>query len=387
MAEESSSSERNEEPTGRRLEKAREEGEAPRSVEVAASAVTLSAFAFMLYYGGTLVEKIRALFASGFIFNEKNIQDFSLLPYRFASEVGSAFIIIMPLLLVTALAAILGSGVTGGYLFRMESALPNFGKLDPMGGLKRMFGAHAVIELIKSVAKFSIAGLTLAWAIYHYLPSITQIALMNTELAVATSGHLIMKVALTVTFGLLLIAIIDMIYQKADFAKRMRMSKQEIRDEMKDTEGRPEVKAQIKRRQREMANSKMMDRVKDADVIITNPEHFSVALVYDPESDGAPMVIAKGANDIALRIRQIAEEEGIHIFAAAPLARALYFTTKINHSIPEDLYHAAAQVLAYVFSLNSFKPGMAKREKPKVTIPSSWLFDSDGQPLSAENAS
>jgi len=156
------------------------------------------------------------------------------------------------------------------------------------------------------------------------------------------------------------------------------MSKQEIRDEMKDIEGRPEVRAQIRRRQREMATSKMMDRIKDADVVITNPEHFAVALAYDPSKNGAPILLAKGVDSIAFGIIQAANNAGVHTFQAPPLARALYFTTKINQPIHEELYFAVAQVIAYVFGLNSFQPGAGELRKPVVNVPSSVRFDQKG---------
>jgi flagellar biosynthetic protein FlhB len=163
--------------------------------------------------------------------------------------------------------------------------------------------------------------------------------------------------------------------------KRMRMTKQEIKDEHKDMEGRPEVKQQIRRRQREVATQRMMQKVKDADVIITNPEHFAVALSYDPTSDGAPILLAKGVDFTASRIREEAKLHGIEVFAAPELARALYFTTELDQSIPEALYHAVAQVIAYVFSLARVQPGVDPMARPTPKIPEAMLFDTDGKPL------
>jgi len=166
----------------------------------------------------------------------------------------------------------------------------------------------------------------------------------------------------------------------------MRMTKQEIKDEHKDMEGRPEVKQQIRRRQREVATQRMMQKVKDADVIITNPEHFAVALSYDPTSDGAPILLAKGVDFTASRIREEAKLHGIEIFAAPELARALYFTTELDQSIPEALYHAVAQVIAYVFSLAQVQPGVDPMARPTPKIPTSMLFDADGKQLSPQAA-
>jgi flagellar biosynthetic protein FlhB len=163
------------------------------------------------------------------------------------------------------------------------------------------------------------------------------------------------------------------------------MTKQEIRDEMKDMEGRPEVKAQIRRRQREMSNSRMIDRVKDADVIITNPEHFAVALSYDPNGDSAPILLAKGADAVAARIRAEAEKHGIEIFQAPPLARALYFTTDLERPVPEDLYYAVAQVIAYIFNLASVRPGAPPVQRPQPKVPPNMQFDANGK-LETEEA-
>jgi len=177
---------------------------------------------------------------------------------------------------------------------------------------------------------------------------------------------------------LVLIALVDVPLQIYQVNKRLKMTKQEIKDEMKDQEGRPEVKAQIRRRQREMANNRMMAKVKDADVVITNPQHFAVALQYDPTSDGAPILLAKGADEVARRIKEEAAAHGIEIFEAPDLARALYFTTKLDAVIPEGLYHAVAQVIAYVFSLNDAYSKSQKYTKPSPKIPDNMLFDENG---------
>jgi flagellar biosynthetic protein FlhB len=185
--------------------------------------------------------------------------------------------------------------------------------------------------------------------------------------------------ALWLSLSLLVIALIDAPYQKYAFIKRMRMTKQEVKDEMKDMEGQPEIKQQIRRRQREMANNRMIDKVKDADVIITNPEHFAVALSYDPTGDGAPLVLAKGSDFMATRIREEAQKHGVEMFAAPPLARALYFSTEVDHPVPETLYLAVAQVIAYVFSLADVQPGVAPMLKPKPKVPASMMFDANGK--------
>jgi flagellar biosynthetic protein FlhB len=287
-------------------------------------------------------------------------------------------------MLVTAVVAILAAGSTGGFLFSLKAILPNFSKLSPVSGVKKMFGANAAIELLKSITKFILIGSVLLLLINNHFAELISLGSMALEPALAMAGKLILESVLWLTLSLVFIAMIDVPYQRHAFMKRMRMTKQEIRDEHKDMEGRPEVKAQIRRRQREVATARMMQKVKEADVIITNPEHFAIALAYDPTADGAPIMLAKGADFVAARIREEARTHSIEIFAAPQLARALYFTTEVDQPIPETLYFAVAQVIAYVFSLAQVRPGVDPMQRPNPKIPPSMLFDANGKPLSPE---
>jgi flagellar biosynthetic protein FlhB len=218
------------------------------------------------------------------------------------------------------------------------------------------------------------------------MDSLIQMGRMGLEPALTAAAVMIMKSTLWVALSLAVIAMIDIPYQKYAFNKQMRMTKQEVKDEYKQMEGSPEVKAQIRRRQREMANSRMMDRIKDADVVITNPEHFAVALEYDPTGDGAPIMVAKGSDHMAKLIREEAKAHGVYLFEAAPLARAIYFTTEVEQQVPEDLYHAVAQVIAYVFSLEAASPMNPPQAKPRVKVPPSMQFNPDGSRLEKAGA-
>jgi len=306
-----------------------------------------------------------------------------LMVTTFAHQLGESFLLIVPVLLVTAIMAILSSGATGGYLFSLKSILPNFSKLSLMSGFQRMFGARAAIELLKSILKFSLVAAVLWSLVSRQMDQMMQLGQMALEPALASAGWMIAESALWLSLSLLVIALIDAPYQRYAFIKQMRMTKQEVKDEMKDMEGRPEVKQQIRRRQREMANNRMIQKVKDADVIITNPEHFAVALSYDPTGDGAPVLLAKGSDHMAARIREEAQKHGVEMFAAPPLARALYFSTEVDHPVPEALYLAVAQVIAYVFSLADVTPGVAPMSKPQPKVPPSMLFDADGKLMSS----
>jgi len=376
---ENSSAEQTEDPTERKLRNAREEGQAARSVELPAAAVTIGAILTLFFMGGYWIKQMAEIFASGFKFDRKTLDNPDLMVTAFAHQIGEAFLLIVPVLLVTAVLAILSSGATGGYLFSLKSTLPKFSKLSLLSGFKRMFGANAAIELLKAILKFSLVTIVLWALVSRQMDPMMQLGQMAIEPALAAAGWMIAESALWLSLSLLVIALIDAPYQKYSFIKRMRMTKQEVKDEMKDMEGQPEVKQQIRRRQREMANNRMIQKVQDADVVITNPEHFAVALSYDPTGDGAPILLAKGSDHMAARIREEAEKHGVEIFAAPPLARALYFSTEVDQAVPESLYLAVAQVIAYVFSLADVRPGVAPMLKPQPKVPASMLFDANGK--------
>ena len=376
---ENSSAEQTEDPTARKLRNARDEGQVARSVELPAAAVTIGAILTLFFMGGYWIKQMAEIFSSGFKFDRKTLDNPDLMVTAFAHQIGEAFLLIVPVLLVTAIMAILSSGATGGYLFSLKSTLPKFSKLSLLSGFKRMFGANAAIELLKAILKFSLVTIVLWALVSRQMDKMMQLGQMAIEPALAAAGWMIAESALWLSLSLLVIALIDAPYQKYSFIKRMRMTKQEVKDEMKDMEGRPEVKQQIRRRQREMANNRMIQKVQDADVVITNPEHFAVALSYDPTGDGAPILLAKGSYYMAARIREEAEKHGVEIFAAPPLARALYFSTEADQPVPESLYLAVAQVIAYVFSLADVRPGVAPMLKPQPKVPASMLFDADGK--------
>ena len=376
---ENSSAEKTEDPTERKLRNAREEGQVARSVELPAAAVTIGAILTLFFMGGYWIKQMAEIFASGFKFDRKTLDNPDLMVTAFAHQIGEAFLLIVPVLLVTAIMAILSSGATGGYLFSLKSTLPKFSKLSLLSGFKRMFGANAAVELLKAILKFSLVTIVLWALVSRQMDPMMQLGQMAIEPALAAAGWMIAESALWLSLSLLVIALIDAPYQKYSFIKRMRMTKQEVKDEMKDMEGQPEVKQQIRRRQREMANNRMIQKVQDADVVITNPEHFAVALSYDPTGDGAPILLAKGSDHMAARIREEAEKHGVEIFAAPPLARALYFSTEEDQAVPESLYLAVAQVIAYVFSLADVRPGVAPMLKPQPKVPASMLFDANGK--------
>jgi len=379
MADESA--EKTEEPTGRRLDKARSEGQLARSIELPVAAMSLGAVGFFSLMGGWLFNGMSQLFVSQLEFDRKVIDKAELLPGLFAQAVVDAFLLILPIMLLMYFIAIVSTVLSGGLVFSMGMLAPKFSKLNPLSGLQRIFGMKSLIELGKSIAKFVVVGGILLLQVGNHMDELLNLANMDLNQAMAVAGKLIVDACFWLAMGLVLIALADVPIQQYQVHKKLMMSRQEVRDEMKDSEGRPEVKQKIKQRQREMANNKMMAKVKDADVVITNPQHFAVALSYDPNGEGAPILLAKGSDDMARRIREEAQAHAVELFPAPELARALYFTTQVDEPIPEGLYHAVAQVIAYVFSLNQSYAAGEGVLKPVPVVPENMRFDSNGLPV------
>ena len=379
MADESA--EKTEEPTSRRLEKARSEGQLPRSIELPVAAMALGAVGFFSLMGGWLFNGMSQLFVSQLEFDRKITDKAELLPGLFAQAIVDAFLLILPIMLMMYFIAIVSTVLSGGMVFSMGMLAPKFSKLNPLSGLKRIFGTKALIELVKAIVKFVVVGGILLLQVSNHMDELLNLANMDLNQAMAISGKLIVDACFWLAMGLVLIALADVPIQQYQVHKKLMMSRQEVRDEMKDSEGRPEVKQKIKQRQREMANNKMMAKVKDADVVITNPQHFAVALSYDPNGEGAPILLAKGSDEMARRIREEAQAHAVELFPAPELARALYFTTQVDEPIPEGLYHAVAQVIAYVFSLNQSYAAGEGVLKPVPVVPENMRFDSNGLPV------
>jgi flagellar biosynthetic protein FlhB len=372
------SSERTEEPTAQRLKKAREEGQVARSVELSTAAILVAATLFFSLSGSFLFHRLGALFTNQLQFDRKVMDKAELLPAIFFQSIIDGFVMILPIMALLAVVALLSTVMSGGLIFSPQMVLPKFSKLDPLAGFARMFGLKALIELCKTFLKFLVISLILWMSITNNIEDLVTLNRMDLGTAINHAGNMILDACFWMSMGLVVIAIADVPLQHYQVNKKLKMTRQEIKDEMKNAEGRPEVKATIRRRQREMANNRMMDNVKDADVVITNPQHFAVALSYDPNSDGAPTLVAKGTDDLAQRIRERAKENSVYIFEAPELARALYFTTKLDHPIHEGLYHVVAQVIAYVFSLNqSYAPGEGI-VKPTLRIPDNMRYDENG---------
>jgi len=268
----------------------------------------------------------------------------------------------------------------GGFIFSTKAFMPKLSKLSLIKGFGRMFGVKAIVELLKAVGKFLlVAGIglfTLTW----YSDGLLGLGKGTPQAAFMQAGEIMAWSVFFMCLSLVLIAAIDVPFQAYQYTKKMKMTLQEVKDEMKDTEGKPEVKAAIRQKQREMSQQRMIDAVPDADVVIVNPEHYAVALSYDRESEGAPLVVAKGVDSMSQRIREVAKENAVQIVRLPVLARAIYYTTDIEHEIPEPLYLAVAQVLSYVFAVNDSVYGGPEAHLPDIVVPDEFKFDTDGKP-------
>lgn len=346
-----SAQEKTEQATPKRLLDARKKGDVPRSRELVTSGVMLCGAGSLLAFSVPLGSRLASGFSNGFKIERANIFDADFLAVSLAEQTIAAIVLLAPLLAISAIAAIGFSVMLGGASFSFSVIKPKFEKINPAKGIKRMFGLKALVELSKSLAKVALIVVIAVLWLRSLAPDVMRLKDMPMDVAVLKACWLAALSLLVVSSALIVGAVIDVPWQLYEYSKKMKMTKQEVRDESKETDGRPEVKQRIRQAQQEAANRRMMDSVPYADVIITNPTHFAVALRYDNARMAAPEVVAKGQDRIAARIREIAREHNITTFSAPPLARSLYHSTKVGQAIPAGLYTAVAQVLAYIFQL------------------------------------
>ncbi|MDG2421362.1 MAG: flagellar type III secretion system protein FlhB [Gammaproteobacteria bacterium] len=370
-----------EEPTPKKLEKTREEGQFARSQDLSVALLTISVACVIYLLGGGMGASIVAILQDAFAFDERVIRDTALVPSLFGELTLRGFLSISPIFATTIFLAFGAAFLVGGIGFSIKGFFPKASKLNPLKGLARMFGLKSLVELGKGVLKLAVIGSMVTLVIFLYYEEIFSLPTLDSYVATG-EGLLILAIGVVmISVSLLIIAAVDVPYQVISFKNKLKMSIQEIKDEYKDTEGRPEVRQRIREKQREIAMASTLDAVSKADVIVTNPSHFAVALSYAVGTDEAPKVIAKGADFMAKKIRERAEESGIHIFEEPQLARALFFTTEIDQDIPRLLFEAVAEVIAYVFQLNAFNKDGQTLKKPKVRLPSEMQFDESGKQL------
>ncbi len=369
MADDQSYQEKTEQATPKRLRESREKGQVPRSRELSAALVMITGAAMMVLAHGPMTAGMLNLIRSGLSSPGHLPRDASQLPAALGSAIREALVVIGPFFLVLLVAAVLAPTLTGGWSFSLKPMAPKLEKLNPAKGLKRVFGPKGLIELVKAFAKAALVtglGVVLLW---RWAPELLALGAAPVNQAIGASAGMAAMALLMLSLSLILIAAVDVPFQLWQHAKQLRMTRQEVRDEMKETDGRPEVKSRIRGLQQEFARRRMLQDVPTADVVITNPTHFAVALKYDEARMRAPRVVAKGADLVAARIRELASENRVALFEAPPLARALYRSADIGQEIPATLYVAVAQVLTWVYKVRQARiSGAMPPSRPQVEI-------------------
>ncbi len=369
MAESESGADKSEEPTEKRLRESREKGQIARSKELNTLAVMIAGTGALLASGGTLGTAMMNIMRGNFSLSRDIVMDEQSMGLLLLASGRVAVDALLPLLLALLIASILGPISLGGWLFSAEALAPKASRMDPLAGLKRMFSLKALVELAKAFGKFLVILAVALTVLAFDQDDLLAIAHEPVETAIMHAAQVVGWSALWMSCGLILIAAVDVPFQLWDNKQKLMMTKQEVRDEYKDSEGKPEVKQRIRQLQREMAERRMMQAVPQADVIITNPTHFAVALKYDPAKGNAPVLLAKGSDFTALKIREIAQEHQVMLLESPALARAVFYSTELDQEIPAGLYLAVAQVLAYVYQLRQYKTGKGKRPAPLPDLP------------------
>jgi flagellar biosynthesis protein FlhB len=362
MAEEAESGgERTEEPSQRRLEEARKRGQVPRSRELTNFATMIGGSATLVASGGALTARLSQMVRSGLSIDPQSLFDSSTMLSSLGSACMSALAVLLPIFGMVIGLVLLASVSMGGWNFSMEALVPDFTRLSPLAGVKRLFGLRGATELGKALLKCAVVGGVCAAIVSWTFRDVLALAHMEPRAAVGRGAGLVGWSFVWLCASLALVAIVDVPLQMFQFKQGLRMTRQELRDEAKDSDGRPETKQRIRRLQQTLARRRMMHKVPTADVVIVNPTHFAVALKYDPKNMRAPRLLAKGADLVAQNIRRIAEEHRVPIFESPKLARALYRSTDLNKEIPAGLYVAVAQVLSYIFRVRALNPTAAAR--------------------------
>lgn len=378
---ESDGGERSEEPTEKKLREAREKGQVARSRELTTFVMLLGSSIGLLLFGNMIVESMMSVMRNSFTTPRDQLFDPVHMTLAFREAVSTSLLMLSPFLVLMAISAVVGSIAVSGWNFSIQALSPKFSKLNPLSGMKRIFGPQGLMELTKALAKFFVISGAGIFVLYNTTGQVMGLGSEPVTQAIAHAGSLLVWTFLAVSTSTLLIAAIDVPFQMWNHKRQLKMTKQEVKQENKDVHGSPELKGHIRRTQMEMSMKRMMEAVPNADVIITNPTHFSIAVKYDPDNMRAPVVVAKGADYVAFEIRRIAKDNNVPILSAPPLARAIYHTTEIDDEIPEGLYLAVARVLAYIFHLrrtaSSVNPDDLKMVD--ITIPEDMQYDVDGK--------
>jgi flagellar biosynthesis protein FlhB len=351
---EDSDLERTEEATSRRLEQAREEGQVPHSRELSSFLVLIVSAALIWGLGGWMMGRVKQMAHTGFTFSGEDLRSPSILSVRLVSSSVDALIALSPMLLASLVAVLITPFLLNSWVFSSKALLPNFARLNPIQGLGRVFSVNGLVELVKALLKAALIGGVASWLLLNKLNELVGLLAEPLDAGLGHAGRLVAYSFLVIVAAMVLIVAVDVPFQLWSYYNKLKMTKEEVKQEGKEMEGNPQVKGRIRSLQRDAARRRMMSSVPTADVIVTNPTHFSVALSYT-SGMSAPKVVAKGRGEVALKIREVAGKNGVPLLEAPPLARALYRWADIDQEIPSRLYSAVAEVLAYVYQLNRFR--------------------------------
>jgi flagellar biosynthesis protein FlhB len=351
---EESDLEKSEQASSTRLEKAYEEGDVPRSKELATCVLLFTAGLSIWGLGSHLTGALKDMLSAGLIFDSKLAFNTDSTLSRISSQIIDLLLAFAPLGFALIIAALAAPVLVGGWNFSTNLLVPNFERLDPIKGMGNLFSKNSLVELVLSVAKATVVGVVAYFVISADFAQLITLSVVPIEVGLAETGLFLVQSFIFIVGALVAIAMVDVPYQLYRYAEKLKMSRQELKQESKEGNGNPEIKAKIRQQQREMSRRRMMSNVQKADVIITNPTHYSVAIQYKEGDMRAPVLLAKGSDTIALRIREIAKEHEILILESPKLARAIYANTELDSEIPESLYLAVAEILAFVFQVKNF---------------------------------
>lgn len=366
---EENDSEKTEDPTPHRKQKAREEGQVPRSRELTSLSMLLAGWGLLLVGGNYLAKQLQHLLHNGLTFDRLLVSDPQHMLHHAAALLGMAFLAILPFVGALFITALVTPSIIGGLNMSAKAIKFNLKKLNPLSGIKRLFSGQMVSEMVKSILKVLLAGIGGGLFLWLNKAKFINLIFEPLGMALADISALLIGCMLVIILSLIPMVAFDVIYQLWSNFKKLRMSLKEIKDEFKNQEGDPQIKARVRQLQRQMAQQRMMTDVPTADVVVNNPTHYSVALKYQEGAMGAPMVVASGSGLIALRIRELAEENRVPMLEAPPLARALYRHCDPGTPVPAELYSAVAEVLAWVYGLKRWRKGYGSRPLTPKDLP------------------
>ena len=370
MAEESDL-EKTEDPSPTRLEKAREEGDVPRSRELATCTVLLAAAAGFTAFGDVLGKSLMRMLSDSLSFTREMAFVDRMPLESLQSDIADLLLSFLPFMVLLIVIALASPILIGGWSLTFKSIVPNPARINPLAGLGNMFSVNALVELLKAVGKTLLVGTVSFLVIWNIFPTLLTLSSLTVERGITSTHHYLLMAFIWAVSSLGLIALIDAPYQLFNYKKKLRMTKEEVKQEAKESNGNPEIKARLRQQQREMARRRMMTAIPAADVIITNPTHYAVAIQYLEGDMRAPTVVAKGLDEVAFKIREIGRKHKVLVIESPKLARALYANTEVSDEIPHQLYSAVAEVLAYVFQVRNFTAasGPYPKEPTDIFVP------------------